>query len=68
MTDQFYQEQAFSPAALRDQDISPPKRLSWAVQAGDLCPACQQARLDFDGCLNLVCPVCGFFAGGGGFT
>jgi rubredoxin len=33
-----------------------------------LCPVCQEGRLDFDGCLNLICPVCGFTQTGGGFT
>ncbi len=37
--------------------------------SGDICPACGQARLDFDGMLNLACPHCGVvFNGGGAFT
>jgi hypothetical protein len=28
--------------------------------AGDLCPHCHQAALDYDGMLNLACPGCGF--------
>lgn len=31
---------------------------------GDLCPRCRQARMDYDGLLNLVCPRCGYTAGG----
>jgi len=37
------------------------------LRSGDLCPKCHQDRLDYDGLLNLACPVCGF-AIGGGFT
>ncbi len=28
-------------------------------RAGKLCPRCRQGILDYDGLLNLVCPVCG---------
>jgi hypothetical protein len=31
---------------------------------GDLCPRCGQARLDYDGLLNLTCPNCGYAVGG----
>jgi uncharacterized Zn finger protein (UPF0148 family) len=34
------------------------------VRVGELCPACEQGLLDYDGMLNLVCPVCGWTAGG----
>jgi hypothetical protein len=33
-------------------------------QAGALCPQCQKGILDYDGLLNLVCPVCGQAQGG----
>jgi len=40
-----------------------------AVSAGDVCPVCRAGRLDYDGMLNLFCPVCGRkFNGGGAFT
>lgn len=29
------------------------------LRAGDLCPVCRAERLDYDGLLNLSCPVCG---------
>lgn len=29
------------------------------LHAGDLCPVCGSERLDYDGLLNLTCPVCG---------
>ncbi|HEY9088062.1 MAG TPA: hypothetical protein VIO36_07830 [Anaerolineaceae bacterium] len=36
-----------------------------AMQAGAICPACGKGILDYDGMLNLVCPICGFTQGGG---
>lgn len=35
-----------------------------APRAGDLCPHCQEGRLDYDGLLNLACSRCGFALGG----
>lgn len=32
--------------------------------AGDLCPACNKAYLDYDGLLNLSCPNCGYTLAG----
>lgn len=34
------------------------------LRAGDLCPRCGKARLDYDGLLNLACPECGYALGG----
>lgn len=34
------------------------------VRAGATCSACCQGTLDYDGLLNLVCPVCGWTAAG----
>jgi len=34
------------------------------LRSGELCPQCQQGRLDYDGLLNLSCPHCGFAMGG----
>lgn len=34
------------------------------LRAGDLCPQCKRARLDYDGLLNLSCPECGYAVGG----
>lgn len=34
------------------------------LRAGDLCPQCKQAQLDYDGLLNLSCPKCGYAVGG----
>jgi hypothetical protein len=33
-------------------------------QPGKTCPACGLGIMDYDGLLNLVCPVCGFGEGG----
>lgn len=35
-----------------------------ALHRGASCPQCQVGRLDYDGLLNLVCPRCGYTAGG----
>lgn len=34
------------------------------IRAGDLCPQCQQAEIDYDGMLNLVCLQCGYTLAG----
>jgi hypothetical protein len=34
------------------------------VRVGDICPRCQNERLDYNGMLNLVCPNCGVIEGG----
>ena len=34
------------------------------IAVGEKCPLCQEGVLDYDGMLNLVCPTCGFTAGG----
>lgn len=33
-------------------------------RAGKRCPRCKHGILDYDGLLNLVCPVCGPVQGG----
>lgn len=35
-----------------------------STEAGDLCPNCAQAALDFDEMLNLTCPTCGWTQAG----
>jgi len=37
-----------------------------ALKVGDLCPQCGQGKLDYNGTLDLECPVCGYIVGGGG--
>lgn len=53
----------FSPIA-EGSERQQPENPHSEPRAGDLCPRCRQARLDYDGLLNLVCPQCGFTAGG----
>jgi hypothetical protein len=38
------------------------------LRSGDPCPNCRQAQLDYDGQLNLACPVCAFAAAGACFS
>lgn len=39
---------------------------SETFQSGMLCLVCKRGTLDYDGLLNLTCPVCGFQSSGGG--
>jgi uncharacterized protein (DUF983 family) len=39
-------------------------KLPHELRSGDLCPSCRAGRLDYDGMLNLSCPVCGYAVGG----
>lgn len=39
-------------------------KLPHELRSGDLCPQCKEGRLDYDGMLNLSCPVCAFAVGG----
>jgi hypothetical protein len=43
---------------------SEPQAVKGWLHAGDLCPQCQSARLEYDGLLNLSCPNCGTIVGG----
>jgi hypothetical protein len=67
------QQPNLSPAAelLDPQDLPaggetcpPPMPKVGRLQAGDLCPTCQNERLDYDGLLNLSCPRCGVVSAG----
>ncbi|MCZ7549625.1 MAG: hypothetical protein M5U11_10835 [Anaerolineales bacterium] len=53
------------PAAKRKAKKPPVCR---APRFGGRCPQCKKGRLDYDGLLILHCPLCGYSAGGGGFT
>jgi hypothetical protein len=35
-----------------------------SIKVGNICPDCHLGILDYDGMLNLVCPTCGYTAGG----
>ena len=39
--------------------------VSSCSEFGAICPHCGAARLEYDGKLNLVCPVCGYEATAG---
>jgi len=48
--------------ALREsRECGPPR-------AGQTCPNCGKGQLDYDGLLQLSCPLCGYVAEGGSFT
>jgi len=34
------------------------------ITVGALCPNCKDGHLEYNGMLNLVCPICGWTAGG----
>lgn len=34
------------------------------LRAKSICPRCGKGLLDYDGTLNLICPVCGVVEGG----
>jgi len=39
------------------------------IRAGSLCPNCKKGKLDYNGMLDLECPVCSYvLSGGGGCT
>ena len=46
-------------AAAAERAPSPPPG-----RAGDRCPQCGEADLDYDGLLNLHCPRCGYVLAG----
>ena len=51
----------FLSGELAAQAESSPKQ---GLKAGNLCPACKRARLDYDSLLNLSCPDCGYALAG----
>jgi hypothetical protein len=55
------------PAALQDFDIllNSAGSIPESLHAGMVCPSCSEGILDYDGLLNLACPVCGFQSGAG---
>lgn len=52
-----------------DFSLHAPAEAESAVEiyrAGDLCPHCGFARLEYDGYFNVYCPICGFRTGARG--
>ena len=41
-----------------------PEKPASKLRAGDMCPKCRSAQMDYDGLLNLTCPSCGYILGG----
>jgi len=35
-----------------------------SLRPGELCPYCGKGKINYDGCLNLVCSECGITEGG----
>lgn len=56
-----FPEEQHDPVPFLVVTLTPPTR---PPRAGDLCPKCQRERLDYDGLLNLACPICGVVEGG----
>jgi predicted amidophosphoribosyltransferase len=48
---------------LETQDQTPQKGFA-LLKAGDPCPQCQAAIIDYDSMLNLSCPDCGYALAG----
>ena len=57
-------EENSAPFVLTVADLPRSGSLGKALRLGDLCPKCHTGRLDYDGLLNLACPVCGYAIGG----
>ena len=43
-----------------------PKETRVALERGAICPECGSGVLDYNGLLELECPLCGFKSGDGG--
>ncbi len=55
-------QEAGSPNAARTESREPSRQ-------GSLCPQCGRGDLDYNGLLELECPVCGYRdTGGAGYT
>jgi len=57
------------PGSSLDFQLHVPAEAEGAVEiyrAGDLCPICGFARLEYDGYFNVYCPICGFRTGARG--
>lgn len=57
-------ELEWAPYVVKMEAALQNNRPEMAPHAGDACPRCHTGRLDYDGMLNLACPVCGYAMGG----
>jgi hypothetical protein len=55
---------AFEMSLSLEFQVAPPQKGVAIPKAGDLCPQCQSAKVDYDGMLNLSCPDCGYTLAG----
>jgi uncharacterized protein (DUF983 family) len=46
--------------------LKPVEETRAALRAGEICPACGQGKLDYNGLLALECPRCGYTSSEGG--
>jgi hypothetical protein len=58
------QHSAFEMSINLEFQIDLPQKGTATPKAGDLCPKCQSAKIDYDGLLNLTCPDCGYTLAG----
>lgn len=52
-----------TPAPAADSVLLLPEAISEPVRRGSPCPRCGLGRLEYNGMLDLECPVCGFYEG-----
>ena len=55
---------AFEMMLNQEFQVEAPQKGAATPKAGDLCPQCQSAKIDYDGLLNLRCPNCGYTLAG----
>jgi hypothetical protein len=63
MTSSHPQAQRFPPELTSpglNNPFDDPSLMPDEQRSGDICPCCREARLDYDGLLNLRCPKCGY--------
>ena len=55
---------AYEISLIKDTSVFDPPKGSINPKAGDICPQCQIAKIEYDGMLNLSCPDCGYTLAG----
>jgi len=51
----------------KNNDNKQTKNVCFFIQQGAPCPKCGKGKLEYNGMLNLACPICGY-ENVGGFT